>query len=207
MVVEDEMRRFITLTKKRKALLRVTVSVIMFLLGLPLTCEGGIYLLNLVDQCSGTFSLLFIALAECLIIPWVYGWDRFSEDIRIMSGKRPSKYFIVCWSFVLPIALAVVLAMNFAMYNEPTYEDYRYPGWALTLGIVIMVLPVVVIPLWCIYYFCWGVKGWVVSSAFRETSWKSLTVLLSHCCQVAERSCCAARQLGTQPTRELQAVH
>ena len=42
-------------------------------------------------------GLTFIALVEIISVMYVYGHDRFMQDIAMMTGgKRPSRYWEYC---------------------------------------------------------------------------------------------------------------
>lgn len=56
----------------------------MFLCGLPLVTNGGMYVLTLLDNHAGTFSALINGVVEVLVVAWIYGVDRFLGDIQVM---------------------------------------------------------------------------------------------------------------------------
>ena len=152
-------------TPRRETLFRISVCVALFLLGIPMTCQGGMYLLHLMDESTGTFALIFVGLAESLVIPYVYGWRRFCDDIEYMTGARPNMYLIITWSFVAPALLTFLLVANLVRYKEPLYDGtYAYPPWAIGLGVVIMILPILAMPIWAIYYALHTMKVWTVCS-------------------------------------------
>ena len=47
--------------------------------------RGGIYVLQLMDNHAGTFSALVTGMVEVAVIAWMYGADRFLEDIRLVG--------------------------------------------------------------------------------------------------------------------------
>ncbi|CAB1432582.1 unnamed protein product, partial [Pleuronectes platessa] len=66
-------------------------SVVCFLLGLTFITEGGIIPFRIVDGYGANGSIfLFIACLETIIIGWVYGADRFYDNIEDMIGYRPN---------------------------------------------------------------------------------------------------------------------
>ena len=67
--------------------------------GIPMVAHGGIYLLNIVDVSCGGFPMLFCALAEVIVLNWVYGYDQFAEDVELMLGKKPNLYWKVSRRF------------------------------------------------------------------------------------------------------------
>ncbi|XP_035383929.1 sodium- and chloride-dependent GABA transporter 2-like isoform X1 [Electrophorus electricus] len=93
---------------KRREILVLVIAVICFLLGLPLITQGGIHLFKLVDRYgpSGT-NLLFIACFESIVIAWVYGADRFYDNIKDMIGYPPIAVLKYCWLFVTPFICGI----------------------------------------------------------------------------------------------------
>lgn len=53
--------------------------------------------------------------------------------------------------------LQILIVVNIVQYEEPTYGDTQYPGWALALGWLIAFLPICLIFGWAIYYY--ALKG------------------------------------------------
>ena len=58
----------------------------------------------LIDLCENSFSALIIGLTEVIVIAWVYGVDRFLDDLKIMLGDYPFHrlYWRTLWKFVCP---------------------------------------------------------------------------------------------------------
>ena len=68
------------------------------------------YWLQLVDKYAANWSVLLIAISECILISWVYGANRFLRDIQDMIGQQ-SKLWMFFWTWmwkvVTPAALLV----------------------------------------------------------------------------------------------------
>ncbi|TSK13157.1 Sodium- and chloride-dependent GABA transporter 2 [Bagarius yarrelli] len=88
---------------KRREILVLLIAVVCFLLGLPLVTKGGLHLFKLIDTYgpSGT-NLLFIACFETIVIAWVYGADRYFDNIEDMIGYPPLSVLKYCWLFITP---------------------------------------------------------------------------------------------------------
>lgn len=56
---------------------------------------------------AGAWSLLVIGIVECIMVSWVYGYDRFAGNIEEMIGHRPNMYWQVVWKFVTPTIMIV----------------------------------------------------------------------------------------------------
>lgn len=64
-------------------------------------------MLNLVDISVSGFPLLFVALLELIAINYIYGYERFSDDIKMMLGVKPNIYWKICWLGVSPLVVSV----------------------------------------------------------------------------------------------------
>eukprot|EP00105_Crassostrea_gigas_P000798 XP_011412741.1 PREDICTED: sodium- and chloride-dependent taurine transporter-like [Crassostrea gigas] len=56
-----------------RVLLTAFLCTIFFVLGIPLTTNGGIYIFQLIDWYAASLCITFAALSECIIISWIYG--------------------------------------------------------------------------------------------------------------------------------------
>lgn len=63
--------------RNKKTLVTAVACLVEFLLGLPSICQGGIYVLQIMDWYCASFSLMLISLFECMAISWVYGMSTF----------------------------------------------------------------------------------------------------------------------------------
>ncbi|KAL8614152.1 hypothetical protein ACOMHN_026369 [Nucella lapillus] len=163
----DEFHRYIN-TRRKIIYFRIGVILVSFLLGLPMVCsggiylfhsfvymfQGGIYLLNLVDFSVGGFPLLFVGLIELIAITWIYGFDDFWSDVVMMVGEKPKMYWKVCWLVLSPSVIAVTILFNIIYYKEPDYDGVPFPPWAIVLGWLIALFPILVIPVWFLYKYC-----------------------------------------------------
>lgn len=129
--------------RKRKWAIIVGTCFIGFILGLPLTTNGGIFLLELMDYYAGGWNVLVIACCECICIAYFYGFPRYKEDIRIMIGSTPCCCFPwnccyfwwgAMWYVFTPVAVLLITGYSLYDYNELKYGDYVYPTWANALG-------------------------------------------------------------------------
>jgi hypothetical protein len=51
--------------------------------------------------------------------------------------------------------------MNIIMYAEPDLDGQKYPEWAKSLGWLIALFPIIVIPVWFLAKYCTD-GGWKV---------------------------------------------
>ncbi|XP_050452102.1 sodium- and chloride-dependent glycine transporter 1-like isoform X2 [Cataglyphis hispanica] len=124
------------------------VSVIGYAGGIIFTTNAGMYWLQLMDKYAANWSVLLIAISECILVAWIYGADRFLNDVQQMIGPRGRLwrfFWTWMWKVITPAALFFILCFNWVKYEPVKYGTYIYPKWADVLGWVISMLPVLVI--------------------------------------------------------------
>ncbi|KAL5006089.1 hypothetical protein ScPMuIL_017247 [Solemya velum] len=152
--LSDEYAYVLRRNWKRSTLFRISVCLFFYLLALPMTTRGGMYLLELLDTSVGGFPLLFVGLFECVSINYIYGYRRFSADIEMMLGKKPCAYWLYCWCFKTPLILLVAIIFKAVQFKPIKYHDYEYPDWAQTIYWLVCLFPILVIPFWFICRYC-----------------------------------------------------
>uniref|UniRef100_A0A803TBD2 Solute carrier family 6 member 8 n=1 Tax=Anolis carolinensis TaxID=28377 RepID=A0A803TBD2_ANOCA len=141
---------------QREVTVAVTCVVCFFIelsmvteVGLP----GGMYVFQLFDyySASGT-TLLWQAFWECVVIAWVYGADRFMDDIACMIGYRPSSWMKWCWMFLTPLVCLGIFLFNVAYYKPLIYNNsYTYPWWGEAIGWGFALSSMLCVPLTALY--------------------------------------------------------
>nr|XP_030689930.1 sodium-dependent proline transporter isoform X2 [Globicephala melas] len=132
--------------RPKKAVFSGLICVAMYLMGLVLTTDGGMYWLVLLDDYSASFGLMVAVITTCLAVTRVYGIQRFCRDIHMMLGFKPGLYFRACWLFLSPATLLALLVYSIAKYQPSEYGSYRLPAWAELLGILMGLLSCLMIP-------------------------------------------------------------
>ncbi|KAJ3608964.1 hypothetical protein NHX12_023492 [Muraenolepis orangiensis] len=149
------------------------VCLISFLVALVFTLGSGNYWLEIFNSNVGSVPLLIIAFIELIGVIYVHGCKSnhfllvfFSDDILVMTGKRPNIFWRICWRFISPLFLLVVLlayvvvqAQKHRQYSAwnpdyarfPETETKDYPGSVFAIIVLLSVLPVISIPLVAIY--------------------------------------------------------
>ncbi|XP_053374876.1 sodium- and chloride-dependent glycine transporter 2-like [Mercenaria mercenaria] len=124
----------------------IVVSSLMFLLALP-TCTGsGGYLFLWLDWYSGAWLGPIVAFVEVFVVSWIYGLDRFSDDVYLMIGKPIPGILRFGLAFVSPIVVSVIFFTSLVEYVPPKYGSYSYPTLARILGwllVAIIMMPIV----------------------------------------------------------------
>ncbi|XP_064603734.1 sodium- and chloride-dependent glycine transporter 1-like [Liolophura sinensis] len=149
----DEFKTYLS-GQRESLIFRTVVIFLSFLLGLPMVCKGGIYLLNLVDYSLSGFPLLFIGFLEVITINWFYGYKNFAYDIQLMLGHKPNIYWKVCWLGLSPLCIFVIIIFSIIQYKEPHMSSYYYPGWAQGMGWLMAIAPLMLIPCWALFVYC-----------------------------------------------------
>ncbi|XP_048340061.1 sodium- and chloride-dependent glycine transporter 2 isoform X2 [Sphaerodactylus townsendi] len=142
--VADEFPKYL---RTHKALFTLVCCICFFIMGFPMITQGGMYMLQLVDTYAASYSLVIIAIFELVGISYIYGLQRFCEDIEMMIGFQPSKFWRVCWAFVTPTILTFILCFSFYQWEPMTYGSYHYPGWSMVLGWLMLACSVIWIPI------------------------------------------------------------
>ncbi|XP_012924083.1 sodium- and chloride-dependent betaine transporter isoform X2 [Heterocephalus glaber] len=120
----------------RRELLILGISIMCYLVGLLLVTEGGMYLFQLFDYyaCSG-ICLLFLSVFEVICISWVYGADRFYDNIEDMIGYRPWPLVKISWFFLTPALCLATFLFSLSKHTPLTYNNvYVYPPWGYSIG-------------------------------------------------------------------------
>jgi len=137
-------------SRRYKTFVVFATCMVFFILGLPLCCDGGQDLLDLVDTYAGGWNVLVISLCECIGIGWVYGVRRFLMDIETMVGTKVCGFmpwvvwkwwWAVCWCVLTPIGVTFILIFSWVDYTRIE----RLPHWADAIGWIITMTVIVAI--------------------------------------------------------------
>ena len=113
--------------KWKKPFIVCGTAFVCYLIGLIYITPGGQYILNLVDFYGASFIAFFLAIVEILAVSWIYGTKRFCQDIEFMLGLKTAPYWRICWSFLTPLFMAVILGYTIFTLEPITYNGYVYP--------------------------------------------------------------------------------
>jgi len=144
----------------RKEILVAILCLLSFCVGLLFTLRSGMYILGIFDTYAGTVPLLLIAFFETIGVIYVYGFDKFSEDLSYMIGDNgPGLYWKMTWKFLSPMCMLVLFCASVSDFfiNTPKYKAYDketgandlellYPGWSQALIVFLILLSIIWIP-------------------------------------------------------------
>uniref|UniRef100_A0A8C5G9V9 Sodium- and chloride-dependent creatine transporter 1-like n=1 Tax=Gouania willdenowi TaxID=441366 RepID=A0A8C5G9V9_GOUWI len=141
-----------------------------FIIDISMVTQGGMYVFQLFDYYSASgMTLLWQTFWECIVVAWVYGADRFMDDVARMIGYRPFPWMKWCWSFITPCVCMGIFVFHLVNYKPLTYNtDYVYPWWGEAVGWCLALSSMLCIPV-SIVYFLFRARG-----TFRER-WDHLT--------------------------------
>uniref|UniRef100_A0A182XLE7 Transporter n=1 Tax=Anopheles quadriannulatus TaxID=34691 RepID=A0A182XLE7_ANOQN len=130
--------------RRRKIAVVAGVSIVGYLGGLIFVTNSGMYWFQLFDKYAANWSVLLIAIAECILVGWVYGCERFISNIEEMLGKRSKwfhRFWVTVWKYITPAMLLFILCFNWLQYKPVAYGRYIYPNWADVFGWIIALAP------------------------------------------------------------------
>ncbi|XP_064422441.1 sodium- and chloride-dependent creatine transporter 1-like [Latimeria chalumnae] len=132
----------------RRELVVAVCCLICFILDLSMVTKGGMYVFQLFDYYSASgITLLWQAFWECVVIAWVYGADRFMDDIACMIGYRPLPFMKWCWAVVTPCVCVGIFLFHVVNYKPLMYNNsYVYPRWGEAIGWCLALASMLCIP-------------------------------------------------------------
>uniref|UniRef100_A0A665VX52 Transporter n=1 Tax=Echeneis naucrates TaxID=173247 RepID=A0A665VX52_ECHNA len=152
--IEGILTPLIDTFKVRKEFLTVGCCVLAFSIGLLFVQRSGNYFVAMFDDYSATLPLLIVVILENVAIAWVYGIDKFFEDLKDMLGFTPFRFYYYMWKFITPILLLVLLGSSLIqlIMTPPSYsawiqeETLRFPPWGIFVCISLVVMAIMPVP-------------------------------------------------------------
>ncbi|XP_013882035.1 sodium-dependent neutral amino acid transporter B(0)AT1 [Austrofundulus limnaeus] len=147
-------------TWPQEALTGVT-CITAFIICLLFAQPSGIYWVTLFDNFAGSVPLLSIGLFELIAIVYIYGIDRFNNDLQFMIGHKPSIFWQVSWRFISPLIILVILVFYLVtqaqqeltyLVWDPDSEEFPvlasvpYPSWISVVIFLLAGIPSLAMP-------------------------------------------------------------
>ncbi|KAL5021739.1 hypothetical protein ScPMuIL_000894 [Solemya velum] len=152
--LSDQFAKF-TKSKWSRELLTFIVVFSAFFCSLPCTTWGGMYVFKILDTFAAGTSIVFAVLCQVIAVAWFYGIDQLCSDIQKMTGYRPGMYWRLCWKFLSPTFLIIIVISSVLHYEPLIYKggigQYVYPYYANVVGWLIALSTMGLIPLYAIY--------------------------------------------------------
>ncbi|XP_041665222.1 sodium-dependent neutral amino acid transporter B(0)AT1-like [Cheilinus undulatus] len=151
----------------QEALTGIT-CVVAFILSLLFAQHSGFYWVTLFDTFAGSVPLLTIGLFEMLAVVYIYGIDRFNEDIKFMIGYKPSIFWQVSWRLISPLVVVVILVFYLVTQGQeeltylvwdpehikfPTLASVPYPSWVNAVIFLLAGVPSLAAPVYALCRF------------------------------------------------------
>nr|KAF6453862.1 solute carrier family 6 member 15 [Molossus molossus] len=118
--------------KVKKEIATIICCLLAFCIGLVFVQHSGNYFVTMFDDYSATLPLLIVVILENIAVSFIYGIDKFMEDLTDMMGFAPNRYFYYMWKYISPLMLlSLLLATGVNMVlHSPGYDawvkDKRY---------------------------------------------------------------------------------
>tara|TARA_Y100000310_G_scaffold315290_1_gene365648 strand:+ start:122 stop:1588 length:1467 start_codon:yes stop_codon:yes gene_type:complete len=129
-------------TKISKEKIAFIVCFLCFLAGIIYTTNAGLYLLDIVDHFITNVSLIVIGILECIAVGWIFGAEKMRKYINKVSDFKIGVWWNTTIKYIIPISLAVILALQLKVEFIANYEGY--PDWAILIGWLAVLIPLVI---------------------------------------------------------------
>lgn len=112
--------------KRNREVFVACLFSLYFFVGLASCTQGGFYFFQLLDRYAAGYSILIAVLFESVAVSWIYGVDRFCDDIKDMIGFAPGRYWTYCWKFAAPLFLCFIIVFGLVNYEPLSNGDCEY---------------------------------------------------------------------------------
>ena len=132
---------------------------IAFLGGVSCCFPSGIFMFNLLNDHTAN-AIVYFAFIEITVVAWIYGVNNFLDNVDEMNVPVPwilRWFWKICWVFITPVMILVILVINFTTKKKDQHEDYVYPAAAQALAYLIELFPLVIVIVVALWTFC---KNW-----------------------------------------------
>ncbi|XP_053771442.1 orphan sodium- and chloride-dependent neurotransmitter transporter NTT5 isoform X2 [Desmodus rotundus] len=174
--------------RQQPLLLSAVVCLGGFVGSLVFTSHPGSYIVSLFDEHVVPLTLVIIVAFQNVTLAWVYGANRFREEMYGDLGHLVWSFFVFLWRFVTLLGLLLLLTMclmslyrspppHYIAWNSTLSQEVKQPylpstlGWATVLSILTC-LPIPVHPLRQWWYF----QDHEVKEPFDKMQCKKLTL-------------------------------
>uniref|UniRef100_A0A671S8J5 Transporter n=1 Tax=Sinocyclocheilus anshuiensis TaxID=1608454 RepID=A0A671S8J5_9TELE len=145
-----------------------TICILGFFIGLLFTQRSGNYFVTMFDDYSATLPLIIVVVFETFSVAWIYGADRFLDDVEVMLHWRPPVIYCYLWKYVCLLGMVGLLAASLLrmVFKRPTYTAWNhtmgsetsleYPGWALVMLSMLIIVASLPVPIGYLLSFLRG---------------------------------------------------
>lgn len=138
--------------RKHREWVSLALCVTLYLIGLIFTTPGGVYVFELFNSFAvGGVPLMWLTTFEALAIGWVYGYDKFADNVKTMIGYSPNRFMEFCIKFISPALTLSVFVFSCSNFKPLVVQGFTYPPWANAIGYILAFSSVVMVPNYAIY--------------------------------------------------------
>ncbi|CAI2352147.1 unnamed protein product [Caenorhabditis sp. 36 PRJEB53466] len=150
--------------RKRKWLVVVAWSLVLYVVGLVMVTDGGFYWFIMFDEYAAGVSSCVAVTAEVLLVAYVYGRKNMLTDMKEMFGESKNKcsrwfgchspYFGWNWMLITPGLGSILIALA-SIRDYPYMADSRkYPLAFDVVGWIVCMLPIAMVPIFAMFAYC-----------------------------------------------------
>lgn len=125
--------------------------VFLFLMGLPIATQGGLYILTLMDEFVSSHLIPWVGVAEMITLVFGYGISRMIADMEFMLGGAPGIFMYITWKYCLPVAVMVLATTSLTNFEPVTVKrrghPYEFPMWSQIAGFMLAGIGLALIPI------------------------------------------------------------
>jgi SNF family Na+-dependent transporter len=141
----------IEIIKNNRTISMILIHIILFLLSLPTVSYGGNYLITFLDSFTTSPALMLIVFFEAISVTWIYGMDKFNDDLEKMMGFKANIYWKICWKYICPTTILILFFVSIYFFQRPSLGNYSYPTSFIIFGWFINCSVMLPIPLYFLY--------------------------------------------------------
>jgi len=153
-------------SRRYKVYITLITCCVCYLLSIPCVSYSGLYVFDLMDTYGGGMGVLWVAIFETMVIMWIYGVGRFTDDLKFMFNSEPGffgkigwKITQICWA-ITPLILTAIFVITCILWEKPVSKEFsgevHYPDWVHGVGwflILIVALQIPVIGFIMVIYY------------------------------------------------------
>ncbi len=118
------------------------VSIVGFLLGVPMVTQGGLAILDIVDHFVNIFGLLVVGLVEMLVLSYAFDLDKIKDNMNVSSDLHIGGGWKAMIKVVAPLFIGIGFIQNTISEFSAAYGGYPMSelltfGWLVAALLVI----------------------------------------------------------------------
>jgi len=113
----------------------------------------GSFFIDIFDKYGCVLVLVFIGLFEFISVGWIYGFNNFCRDFKLLTDIRLYFPFMILIKYIGPLSIMVTLVGQFVLEGtDDTFLTYlddntEYPWWAKMIAMLLFLSAVIWFPL------------------------------------------------------------